>query len=146
MVYASGALLGFSSDTALGLPVYPASAESAEANRPVLKSDYEISTDQETLGEAIPAYNVFGSTISKECIDPIKFLSSLTEAPEDAWDVSEVGDRSVLAWITPTSEDRYDLFIAGEGGVWAPEDSTYLFAEYRWMESLDFNNTRGSLL
>lgn len=119
VVYASGALLGFSSDTALGLSVYPAAAKSAEANRPVLKSDYEISTDQETLGEAIPAYNVFGSTISKECIDSIKFLSSLTEAPEDAWDVSEAGDRSVLAWITPTSEDRYDLFIAGEGGVWS---------------------------
>lgn len=34
----------------------------------------------------------------------------------------------------------YDLSIAGDGGVWAPEDCSYLFAGYRWMNTLDFNN------
>lgn len=146
--------IGASNDSLLGLAVYPAVSESVAANspilkadtkpmitnHPVLKADYEISTDKETLGEPIPVHTVYGSTISRECIDSIKFLNSLADAPEDAWDVSEAEDGSVLAWVTPTSEYRYDLFIAGEGGVWAPEDCTYLFAEYRWMESLDFNN------
>lgn len=122
------------------LSVCPTETKSVAANRPVLKADYEISTDKEMLGEPIPVHTVFGSTISRECIDSIQFLNSLADAPKDAWDVSEAEDGSVLAWVTPTSEYRYDLFIAGEGGVWAPEDCTYLFAEYRWMESLDFNN------
>lgn len=104
----------------------------------VLRSDYDAQSDN---GEAGPTYDVFGSSISKESIASIKFLRSLTGAPKYAWDVSEAGDSSVLAWVTPVGDyGMYDLFIAGDGGVWAPEDCSYLFAGYRWMNSLDFNN------
>lgn len=123
---------------------YAVSARPAEAKLPepekvraVLRSDYEAQPDD---GGPAPAYSVFGSDISKESIDSIQFLSSLAGAPDDAWDVSEAGNGSVLAWVTPSGKERYDLFIAGDGGVWAPEDCTYLFAEYRWANSLDFNN------
>ena len=118
-------------------PVYPTETESTEKVRAVLRSDYEAQSDD---GDPAPAYSVFGSDIGKESIDSIQFLSSLAGAPDDAWDVSEAGNRSVLAWVTPSGDKRYDLFIAGDGGVWAPEDCTYLFAEYRWAKSLDFNN------
>ena len=48
----------------------------------------------------------------------------------------------MLAWVTPVGDyGMYKLFIAGDGGVWAPEDCSYLFAGYRWANSLDFNNT-----
>ena len=104
----------------------------------VLRSDYEL---QSGSGEAGPTYDVFGSSISKESIASIKFLRSLAGAPKDAWDVSEARDRSVLAWVTPVGNyGMYDLSIAGDGGVWAPEDCSYLFACYRWANSLDFNN------
>lgn len=116
---------------------YPAGARSLEEIRPVLRSDYDVPSDG---GEALPSYSVFGSDIEKERIASMKFLDSLSGAPRDAWDVSEAGDGSVLAWVTIRGDEQYDLYIAGEGGVWAPQDCTYLFAEYRWMESLDFNN------
>lgn len=111
--------------------------EPARKGHGVLRSDYER---QSGSGEAGPTYDVFGSSFSKESIASIKFLKSLTGAPKDAWDVSEAKDRSVLAWVEPVGNyAMYDLFIAGEGGVWAPEDCSYLFAYYRWMTSLDFN-------
>ena len=124
-------------DIIFGLSAYPAGIEAPEKGQPVLRSDYEVPSDG---GEALPSYSVFGSDIEKERIASMKFLDTLSGAPRDAWDVSEAGDGSVLAWVKPRDSERYDLFIAGEGGVWAPEDCTYLFAEYRWMESLDFNN------
>ena len=129
---------GFSADASVsGSSIAPAGTESLGKDRPTLRSDYEVPSGGE---DAMPVYNVFGSTVEKEKIVSMKFLNSLADAPADAWDVSEAGDHSVLAWVTPTDDQRYDLFIAGDGGVWAPEDCTYLFAEYRWMDSLDFND------
>ena len=113
--------------------------EPARKGHGVLRSDYERQSEG---GKAGPTYDVFGSSISKESIASIKLLNSLAGAPYDAWDVSEAGDRSVLAWVTPVGNyGMYELFIAGDGGVWAPEDCSYLFAGYRWANSLDFNNT-----
>ena len=120
------------------VPAHPTETKSTEKVHAVLRSDYEaISAD----GGPAPSDSVFGSNIGKESVDSIRFLNSLAAAPDDAWDVSEAGNRSVLAWVTPSGNERYDLFIAGDGGVWAPEDCTYLFAGYRWMKSLDFNNS-----
>lgn len=120
------------------VPAYPAETQSTEKVHAVLRSDYEAISED---GGPAPSDSVFGSNIGKESIDSIQFLNSLAAAPDDAWDVSEAGNRSVLAWVTPSGNERYDLFIAGDGGVWAPEDCTYLFAGYRWMKSLDFNNS-----
>ena len=120
------------------VPAYPAETQSTEKVHAVLRSDYEAISED---GGPAPSDSVFGSNIGKESIDSIRFLNSLAAAPDDAWDVSEAGNRSVLAWVTPSGNERYDLFIAGDGGVWAPEDCTYLFAGYRWMKSLDFNNS-----
>lgn len=120
------------------VPAPSAGMESKSISHAVLRSDYDVQSDS---GQAVPSYKVFGSAIDKESIASIKFLNSLASAPKDAWDVSEAGDNSVLAWVTPAGDGgQFDLFIAGDGGVWAPADCTYLFAEYRWMNSLDFNN------
>lgn len=137
VTYSSADIVDPSYDIIFGLSAYPAGIEALERGQPVLRSDYEVPADG---GEARPSYSVFGSDIEKERIASMKFLDSLSGAPRDAWDVSEAGDGSVLAWVTLRGDEQYDLYIAGEGGVWAPEDCTYLFAEYRWMESLDFNN------
>ena len=79
-----------------------------------------------------------GSEILRSSIASITFVNMLDGAPGDAWDVSEAGDGFVLAWITSNGE-RYDLTIAGQGGVRAPKDSGHLFASYENMTSLDFN-------
>ena len=119
------------------VPAYPDETQSTEKVHAVLRSDYEAISED---GGPAPSDSVFGSNIGKESIDSIRFLSSLAGAPDDAWDVSEAGNGSVLAWVTSSGKEQYDLFIAGDGGVWAPKDCTYLFAEYRWAKSLDFNN------
>ena len=114
----------------------------AAASGVLMPADYTVSVDSESGVELIPSYTVFGSDISREQIVSLQFLDTLSGAPSDAWDVSQAQDGSVLAWVEGQGDTwpTYDLYIAGEGGVWAPEDCTYLLAHFRFMESLDFND------
>lgn len=139
LLVAAAALAVFALTISYAVSARPAETKSPEPEkvRAVLRSDYEAISED---GGPAPSDSVFGSNIGKESIDSIQFLSSLAGAPDDAWDVSEAGNGSVLAWVTSSGKEQYDLFIAGDGGVWAPKDCTYLFAEYRWAKSLDFNN------
>ena len=57
-------------------------------------------------------------------VKEVVFLNTLDGAPSDAEDLSEEGDRSVLGW-----KDGETLYIAGEEGVKAPEDCSYLFSD-----------------
>ena len=52
-----------------------------------------------------------------------------TDAVE-SWDVSEAKDGSVMAWVVNDSSNsgKYKLYIGGDGGVAANEDSSELFA------------------
>ena len=80
---------------------------------------------------------VFGSGVLRENIASITFLDTTADAPEDAWDISEEQDRSVLAWVTGRAPE-YDLYIAGEGGVLAPKDCPGLFCGYVNAKSITF--------
>ena len=117
----------------LGLFLLPNSAD----EKPVLMSDSfsEFVWDEEQQ-RAVPSEElmVLGSQIPRAKIRSITFLDTLDNAPEDSWDVSQNRDGSVLAWVKP-SGDLYDLYIAGNGGVQAPQDCSFLFAEYTSMES-----------
>ena len=108
----------------------------------LMPAEYSVSTDLEGGMGLSPSYTVFGSDINRELISSLQFLDTLSGAPSDAWDVSQTQDGSVLAWVKPHdgASSMYDLYIAGEGGVWAPEDCTYLLAYFRSMKSLDFND------
>ena len=77
------------------------------------------------LADDCPCF-VFGSEYGREQVRSIHFLDTLRNVPGGAWDVSEAGDGSVLAWVEPNGE-LYDLFIGAEGGIKAPEDCTMLF-------------------
>ena len=93
------------------------------------------------LGNSIySAYTfpVFGSEIKRNQIVSITFLDTLSGAPEDAWDVSQRGDGAVLAWTVP-NEEKYDLYIAGEGGVTAPENCKELFCGYMSAKAISFD-------
>lgn len=65
----------------------------------------------------------------------VTFLDSIDEASMNAtdtvdkWDVSEAKDGSVMAWMKKNSENSslYDVYIAGEGGVAANPNSSYIF-------------------
>lgn len=75
--------------------------------------------------------------ISREDVQTITFLDSLADAPKSSWDASTVGDDSVLVWANQ-SGSFYDLYIAADGGVTAPESCANLFSGFNNMLFIDF--------
>ena len=114
--------------------------------------------DNGRAAQDYPDYSVFGSEITRKEISSITFLNSTNTAPQEAWDVSMEGNRSVLAWTeesetveeSETAEESqtaqesegeklYDLYIAGNGGVAAPTVSRALFTGYSALKEIHFN-------
>lgn len=89
--------------------------------------------NDETEGEK----SAYGTAATYSQIKRITFVPTLQQAPSDAVDVSSSGDGKVLAWIQPYG-DGYDLFIGGEGGVYAPENCHTLFALMPNLTAIDF--------
>ena len=90
--------------------------------------------DEDTASDDL---RVFQSGILRKNVASITFLDTVTDAPEDAWDVSDEGNGRVLAWVTGQAP-AYDLYIAGRGGVRAPENCFGLFAGYANAASITF--------
>lgn len=126
--------------------------ESAQMQEPrkgnILRSDEIPDEGYETYGD-IRGYPVFGSDYRREQICSVTFLDTLADAPEDAWDVSEAGDGTVMAWVKrnesvpdPTSSvanmDLYDLYIGAEGGVRAGQSCREMFAGYWNVRTFSF--------
>ena len=84
-----------------------------------------------------PCVQVFHSGIYRYDVGSVTFLDTTADAPEDAWDISEKENGSVLAWVTGQAP-AYDLYIAGEGGVQAPGDCSDLFNGYANATSITF--------
>ena len=98
--------------------------------------------DSDTIG-----YPVFGSEYERYEICSVTFLDTLENAPKDAWDVSEAKNGAVMAWVEVTGEinevyecEMYDLYIAGDGGVWAGNSCKLLFAGYTNVEHITFGD------
>ncbi|MBR0161200.1 MAG: BspA family leucine-rich repeat surface protein [Oscillospiraceae bacterium] len=83
---------------------------------------------------------VFGSSIRRCEISSVVFTNSVRDMPDDAWDVSATYDRSVMAWATPDGNRLYELTIAAEGGVKAPQDCSDLFFGYTKLRSIRFGD------
>lgn len=99
-----------------------------------LMADHSTASDEDSA----KTYPVFGSDYQRQQIISVTFLSDLSNANQDAWDVSEDKDGSVLAWVVSNS-GGYDLYIAGNGGVNAPADCGYLFYGYSNLKEVNFN-------
>ena len=108
----------------------PAKSPTAETNPGVLREDNYLSTSS----------TVFGQYIQRKDVVAITFLNSLETAPEDAWDLSQAGDASVLGWINWTSGYYCNLYIAANGSVIAPQNCSKLFANYSSLETINFNS------
>ena len=69
--------------------------------------------------------------IQRRNIKSIKIQNSLqghSVNEENCWDVSQSQDGRYLAWYEETVDGKYEVTIAGEGGVVANTDSSYLFS------------------
>lgn len=80
---------------------------------------------------------VFGSQLQRSRVQTVTFLDSLSAAPMSAWDVSQAGDGSVLAWASGNGSS-YDLYFAAEGGINGAYSSEGLFYGYTALETVDF--------
>ncbi|MBQ2954927.1 MAG: BspA family leucine-rich repeat surface protein [Clostridia bacterium] len=109
-------------------------SELALVNENILRSDI-MTKEQRADNTGL----VLGSDIPRAQIATVSFLSTLKNMPSDAWDVSEAGNGSVMAWVTPNGE-LYDLYIAGNGGVAAGADTCCeLFGGYTSVTSIRFD-------
>lgn len=69
--------------------------------------------------------NIWGTKkVKRGEIEIVVFQDSIEQASSDAWDVSDAGNQSVLAWMG----SRQILYIAGEGGVKANKNCAYMFS------------------
>ena len=105
----------------------------------VLRSD-EFSdefTDESFELDQMKVQPVFGSQYRREQIKSVTFLDSLLEMPEEAWDVSEAENRSVMAWVKPDGE-LYELYIGAEGGMQAGKNCSEMFAGYTNSDRITF--------
>ena len=94
----------------------------------------------ELYGEDIGSSPAFGSLHMRKEISSIYILDSLDGAPDDAIDVSEEKDGSVIAWFESDADASglYEMYIAGNNGMIAPQDSDSLFAGYTLLEKIEF--------
>jgi prepilin-type N-terminal cleavage/methylation domain-containing protein len=77
----------------------------------------------------------------RDKIKTITFEDSI-DIPDDAyktWDVSETGNGKVMAYIIPNSIDSsfYDLYIQGDGEIYANEKSNSLFYMFENVDSIN---------
>ena len=86
----------------------------------------------------IRRWSVFNSQYSRCDIKSVTFVDTLTEMPDDAWDVSAARNRKVMAWVKPNGNLFYDLYIGANGDIWAGESCSKLFAGYDNLERITF--------
>ena len=92
----------------------------------------------------------FGTDITHEAIQSITFLNTVEWVPKNAMDASLLQNGAVRVWAVKSGYhetlrngewlDLYDLYIASEGGVYAPPDASHLFSGMRNLEIIEFNN------
>ena len=82
---------------------------------------------------------VLGSRYVRASICSITFLDTLDNMPEDAWDVSEDSNGSVMAWVSASQyTDLNDLFIAANGEI-VVSNCKGIFRKYVNLERIHFN-------
>lgn len=88
-------------------------------------------------------YKFFDGTITKNSVRTIRFVTN-TNIPNDVkgyWHANASGSGDVVAYYyNHESGAGYNLVFGGDGGVWLPEDSSYLFYYFKQLESIDFEN------
>ena len=68
-------------------------------------------------------------------VKTLTFQSSLQNVPSSAWDVSEAGDGSVLAWM-----DNGNLYVAADGAIAPNSNASWLFQKFVNLKTINFGN------
>ena len=78
---------------------------------------------------------VFGRKMDRKQITTIYFRSKKENIGEDAWDVSEKQNGSIMAW-TKEAAGLLDLYIAANGTIVANRNCNHLFSDYGRLEHI----------
>ncbi len=90
---------------------------------------------------ALAEYPAFGTDIPRGKIGKIYFLNSRKDMPTRHWELSGKERGSVAGWfVWAESEKHYELYIAANGGVAAPEDCRELFCGYSNLKTIVFDD------
>ena len=87
---------------------------------------------------------VFGRKIDRKQITAIYFQNKKENIGEDAWEVSEKQNGSIMAWTEKKQDGLLDLYIAANGNITANRDCSFLFSDYIAVKNiwgLDFLKT-----
>ena len=68
-------------------------------------------------------------------VKAVTFLSTLQDAPGSAWDVSEDGDSSVLAWMVSGH-----LYVAANGNIAPNPNASNMFRNFTNLRNVDFGD------
>ncbi len=120
----------------LETPEMPVQETDGDWRNNLLKEEHGIVGElKANMQGTIPEEKVFGvDAWNRDEIQAVYVLDTLENMPEDAIDISEAQNGSVMGWL---DKDRA-LYIAGNGGVMAPEDSNALFAWLENAKTIDF--------
>ena len=81
-----------------------------------------------TSGEKSATSGFLGNTsIQRQNIANVTFVSSTSGANSTAWDVSSAGDNSILAWYEQNINGYVKVYIGSNNDIYANTDSTNLF-------------------
>ena len=87
---------------------------------------------------------IFGSTLSKSSVEKICFVDyETTPAGASAvWDASTNGNYAITGWaIDEDQNGMLEIFLGADNGkISLPMDSSYIFATYTYLKSIDFHN------
>lgn len=71
----------------------------------------------------------------REDVYYVSFLNSLKNAPSNAWDVSEAGDGSVLAWMSGNN-----LYVASNGKIAPNPNASHMFGRFVNLKAINFGD------
>ena len=109
--------------------------------------DYEVELPESDLPVLMEMKNGFAFWKYKQKIKNIIFENSIN-VPDNAvesWDVSSTGNGKVMAYIKNNDiSGYYDLYIQGDGKIYAPSNSSRLFEYFDYVDNIfniDYFNT-----
>ena len=79
---------------------------------------------------------VFGRKMDRTKITTIYFRNKKENIGEDAWDVSEKQNGSIMAWTEENRDGFKDLYLAANGNILANKDCSKLFSGYEKLKKI----------
>ncbi len=117
-----------------GLTVGP--IEGATGDETVEKETEAAPKSDNVMVNGADFENILKEKCDKSKLTKVSFENTTSGAPSDAFDLSEKADGSVKGWITDNC-----LYIAGDGGVAANQNSSSLFSGFKNVAGFNFNNS-----